>query len=256
MKWPIELVIVRHGQSEYNILRDTKAKDPLYQQFVEAYEKDFQSTTTIALAQEVNRKFGLARSDADTALTGFGEFMAFTTGQQLSGMIGLPDAVFVSPYLRTLETLKFMSEAWPALCEAKVVPEDRIREQEHGLQILYNDWRVFNVMHPEQKRFRALQGDYWYQYPQGESVSQVRDRIRSFLGTLVREYAEKRVMLVTHHLTLLSIRATLERLTPKEFIRINDREKPVNCGVTIYRGNPELGRDGRLELEIYNRKLY
>jgi broad specificity phosphatase PhoE len=100
------------------------------------------------------------------------------------------------------------------------------------------------------------EGSYWYQYPQGESVAQVRDRIRSFTNTLVREHAGQVVYLISHHLTKLSIRANLERLTPEQFQHLDDHETPINCGVTIYRGDPALGSDGKLVLTHYNLKLH
>jgi len=173
-----------------------------------------------------------------------------------SKLIHTPHVIFVSPYVRTVETLEYIKLGWPALKDAKIIPDDRIREQEHGLALLYNDRRVFHVFHPEQKELLNLQGPYWYRFPQGESVSQVRDRLRSFLATLIREYSNYRVMLITHHITILSIRATLERLSPQEFIRLDKEEKPLNCGLTIYMGNPWVGREGRLELQQYNKQLY
>lgn len=257
MKWPTQLVIVRHAQSEYNILREKKQQDQLYQDFVFEFETNHRSDTCRELAREVHQKYRLGTSDYHTRLTEEGELMAKRTGFSLRNLgQQLPHVVYVSPYLRTRQTFLCMQEEWPQLNSVKLVIEDRVREQEHGLSLLYNDWRVFHVMHPEQKDFRDLQGSYWYQYPQGESVSQVRDRIRSFLTTLVRENSGKRVMLVTHHLTLLSIRAILERLTPEQFIHLDENEKPVNCGVTIYDGLPEQGRDGKLVLSTYNQKFY
>jgi broad specificity phosphatase PhoE len=257
MKWPTELVIVRHAQSDFNILRGMKSSNPLYQKFVESFNSDHRSAETMELAREVRTKFTLGVSDADTGITLDGCKMAMVTGKALKQRLGeVPHVIYVSPYYRARQTLMYMASEWPSLNDVKTVTEDRIREQEHGLSLLYNDWRVFQVMHPEQKELRELQGPYWYQYPQGESVSQVRDRIRSFLGTLIREHAGQRVMLVTHHLTILSIRATLERLSPESFIHLDEMEKPVNCGVTIYRGDPSLGRRGKLLLREYNAKLY
>jgi len=257
MKWPTQLVIVRHAQSEYNILRDMKSTDPTYAEFVRAYNKDYRSNESRKLADEVRSKFSLNISDWETRITSAGVEMAHHTGTALkSHLIETPDVIFTSPYIRTMETLGCMKLGWSELDGVKTVPEDRIREQEHGLSIIYNDWRVFHVMHPEQKELRNLQGAYWYQYPQGESVSQVRDRIRSFLGTLTREYAGQRVLLITHHLTILSIRAILERLTPEEFLQLDEDEKPVNCGVTIYQGDASAGRDGHLNLIKYNKKSY
>jgi broad specificity phosphatase PhoE len=256
MKWPTELTIVRHAQSEYNILRGLKDADPLYAEFKREYNKDYRSERARELAQQVREKFGIGVSDDKTSITSEGVKMARKTGSKLRDDIDPPHVVFVSPYRRTIDTFGYMMEEWEELRSAKVVYEDRIREQEHGLSLLYNDWRVFHVMHPEQKELRDLQGPYWYQYPQGESVSQVRDRIRSFVSTLVREYAGQRVMLVTHHLTILSIRAIFERLTPDQFIHLDEEEKPVNCGVTTYCGHAALGKNGRLELVEYNTRLY
>jgi broad specificity phosphatase PhoE len=134
----------------------------------------------------------------------------------------------------------------------KPVYDDRVREQEHGLSLLYNDWRVFQTMHTEQKELRDLMGPYWYQYPNGESVPMVRDRLRLVTDTLIREYSGANVWIVSHHITKLAFRANLERLSPEEFIRLDTMEKPVNCGVTIYRGTPMLGKNGKLVLESYN----
>ena len=42
----------------------------------------------------------------------------------------------------------------------------------------------------------------------------------------------------------------------KEFERLDHEEKPINAGVTIYRGKPDQGGNGRLVLEAYNLNLY
>lgn len=156
----------------------------------------------------------------------------------------LPDVIFVSPYFRTMETLEWMKKGWPELQNVKVYEEERIREQEHGLSLLYNDWRVF------------LEGAYWYRYPQGENVPDIRERLRSWLTTLTRDFAGKNILAVTHHLSILGLRANLERLSAEEFIKLDHSEPPANCSVTIYKGHPELGSDGRFLLESYNQKLY
>lgn len=255
MKWPESVIIVRHAQSDYNRLRAIKESDELYRLFKKAYQDRFFSLETRALAKKVRNKFALGISDHKTPLSKEGMHQARGTGYAMSRVVDLPDVIFVSPYLRTKQTLQFMIQFWPELKNVKTISEDRIREQEHGLALLYNDWRVFHVFHPEQKELYELMGMYYYQYPQGESVSQVRERIRSFTSTLIREWAGKKVMLITHHLTILSIRANFERLSPEEFIRLDREEKPKNCGVTEFKGNPVVGTNGKLELKYYNRYL-
>lgn len=256
MKWPKSLTIIRHGESAYNVLRAQKEEDVLYQKFKKAFENDYQSPQTLELAKQVQKKFTLGVSDYDTPLTSEGIRQARETGMNLLDRMFLPDVVFVSPYLRTRETFKYVAEEFLGLSKMKVVYDDRIREQEHGLSLLYNDWRVFHTFHPEQKTLHDLMGPYWYQYPQGESVSNVRDRNRDFVGMLIREYAGKNVLLFSHHLTILSFRGIFERLSPEDFIYMDEHEKPVNCGVTTYNGNPELGANGKLELVEYNKKFW
>ena len=255
MKWPSSITLVRHGESQYNELRRRKEQDPRYLLFKRLFDEDPQSSECRNLAEEMWKKFVLNASDYNTPLTDTGHSQAKRTGAKMPNIIHeQPDAIIVSPYRRTRETFDDMeSAAWPLIRSDRRIYDDRIREQEHGLSLIYNDWRIFQVFHPEQHALQKLQGPYWYQYPQGESVSQVRDRIRSFTSTLIREYAGKHVMLVTHHLTILSIRANFERLLPEEFIRLDEKEKPRNCSVTIYRCNPDRGADGKLELNCYNK---
>ncbi|OHA08842.1 MAG: hypothetical protein A3B37_00640 [Candidatus Sungbacteria bacterium RIFCSPLOWO2_01_FULL_59_16] len=233
-----------------------KARDPLYRQFRRAFSADSNSAGTKALALEVRRKYALRISDYKTPLTDEGKKQAYLTGLSLSGQMQPPDIIFCSPYWRTLSTLAWMRVGWKQLRGVRLVIEDRIREQEHGLALLYNDWRIFQALHPEQKELRDLQGPYWYQYPQGESVSQVRDRTRDVLGMLIRECAGLHVKLITHHLTILSLRANLERLSPEAFMRLDEEEKPLNCGVTRYACDPNLGKDGKLVLQCYNQRLF
>lgn len=256
MKWPNTFTLIRHGQSEYNVLRAKKEVSPLYQEFKKSFEKDPRSETTRRLALRVQKVFALNTSDYDTRLTEEGMRQARETGKRLSTLIPVPDVVFVSPYLRTRKTFECIAEEWPMLTHTKIVYDDRIREQEHGLSLLYSDWRIFHVLHPEQGELYRMMGPYWYRYPQGESVSDTRDREREFAGMLIREYSGADVLAITHHLTILSTRANHERLTPEQFTHLDEHEKPVNCGVTIYKGNPKLGTKGRLMLIDYNKQLW
>lgn len=258
MKWPSTLTVVRHGESQYNALRELKGADPLYAQFKRAYNRRKKDPgEALALATELIRHESLfvSAGDHDTPLTEAGERQSEATGAELAGRVPLPDVVFVSPYLRTRQTFECFLRVWPKLAEVMIVEEERLREQEHGLSLLYNDWRIFQVLHPDQDALRNRQGPYWYRYPQGENVPDVRERLRSWLGTITRDYRGKNVLAVTHHLSILSLRANLERFGAAQFIHLDEREKPVNCGVTIYRGDADAGVDGKLLLDLYNKRL-
>ena len=255
MKWPSSIMLIRHDTSEYNLLKERKKHDLEYAEFLRAWDKDPRSDVTRARAKVVQAKFSLNVGDARTKLADKEGTQAFRTGKELAKGEA-PDVIFVSPYARTLATLDHLMRGWPALKQAQIFEEERVREQEHGAALLYNDWRVFHALNPDQFDLYGLQGSYYYQYPQGESVPNVRDRLRSFTTTLVRDWAEKNVLVVTHHLSILAFRANLERFGEARFLELDEKEKPINCGVTLYRGCKDKGKDGQLKLEYYNRKLY
>jgi broad specificity phosphatase PhoE len=257
MKWPAELLLIRHAESAYNNLKQQKESDPDYIRFRDLFDHDRSNPETQLLARKLQQTHAIGYSDRDTPITSRGEQQARMTGQGMrDAAANPPDVIFVSPYLRTERTLALMQSEWPALRNAAIYREERIREKDHGLALLYNDWRIYHVMHPDQADLHHLLGDYDYRFLNGENIPDVRQRNLSWITTLTREFSGKRVMAITHHLTILATRANFERLSPQQFLHLDQHEKPVNCGVTRYIGNPDLGSDGKLELHEYNRQYY
>lgn len=264
MKWPTTLIFIRHGESAFNALREKKRHIENYDEFRDLFTEEFSQATTpnwpskklTKMANDIWTQCRLEESDYDTPLTDTGRSQARTTGEELAKQSYLPDVVFVSPYVRTRQTLEEIQKGWPALRNVRVVSEERIREQEHGLSTLYNDRSVYFTLNPLQGLLYKLEGSYAYRYPNGENKADVRDRVRSFLSTTIREYPEKTVLSISHHLTLLSLRANLERWDREQFMKVDSEDFPINCGVTVYKGDPRKGQNGRLELESYNQKLY
>ena len=256
MKWPQEVTFVRHGLSGYNALKGKKNQSRLYQAFRREFKKNPTGFLTRQLAKEVAKRFSLGYGDYETPLDEAGTGDIIQVGSTMPSKLELPDVVICSPYLRTRQTLQFLIQGWPELGKVKTYFDPRVREKEHGLANLYNDWRVMQALHPDQYRLYKILGPYWYRYPQGESMQDVRNRIQSWTATLIREFAGQRVLVVTHHLTIISIRANFERLSPEGFIQIDEDDKPINAGVTIYIGDPDQGIDGRLVLADYNLKWY
>jgi len=256
MKWPNYLILIRHDVSVYNILKAQKEADPLYQTFVELFKTAPNSKETEKLARRLWLKYKLNCSNAETPLIDSEAKQAQKTGQSIKKHLRLPDIILVSPYKRAKDTLRGLSRGWPELARVKTLEEERIREQEHGLATLYNDWRIFQILHPEQRLLYNQEGSYRYRYPQGESVPDVRARSALMVETFIREYSGKTAMCICHHLNILAMRANLERLNEEQFLSLDERDKPINCGVTVYRGYPELGKNGQLKLELYNEKFY
>jgi probable phosphoglycerate mutase len=264
VKWPATLTFIRHGESAYNVLKARKEADVAFQGFKGRFDREFADASDdrwvsdglLTLARRVWKTISVPFGEYDTPLTQEGFSQAVRTGERLHELIEVPDIVYVSPYIRTMQTLEGLTASWPALKGRPTVPEERIREQEHGLSAVYSDWRVYFVFNPLQGLLYKVQGDYEYRFLNGENKPDVRDRSRGFLSTLIREHAERKVLVISHHLTLLSFRANLERWGREEFIETDHNDKPINCGVTIYKGNPQQGKNGRLSLEIYNKRLY
>jgi broad specificity phosphatase PhoE len=255
MKWPTELLLIRHAESAYNNLKKQKEADPDYCRFRALLELDDSNPELHRLADMLHKRHALGYSDRDTPITPAGEAQARTTGREMrKSEVNTPDVIFVSPYLRTEQTLHLLQEEWPALGSATVYREERIREKDHGLGLLYNDSKVYFLKYPEQAELYKLLGDYDYRFLNGENIPDVRQRNLSWITTITREFAGKRVMAITHHLTIRATRANFERLSPEAFLHLDRNEKPVNCGVTRYIGNPNRGSRGKLELYEYNRR--
>lgn len=257
MKWPEELLLIRHAESAYNDLKTAKQNDPDYIRFREMFENSSSASELQSLARTLHKRYALGCSDRDTPITAKGEEQAHITGREMRKQgVNCPDVIFASPYRRTEQTLSILQEEWPELRAATAYREERIREKDHGLALLYNDWRIYQIMHPEQGELQRLLGEYDYRFLNGENIPDVRQRNLSWITTLTREFSGKRVMAITHHLTILATRANFERLSPEQFLHLDEHEKPVNCGVTRYIGDPQLGKSGKLRLHEYNRQYY
>lgn len=240
--------MIRHAESAYNNLKRKKEADPDYLRFRTLFETERSHAETPALAALLHERYALGYSDRETPITVRGEQQARITGRRMREEgAAAPEIVFVSPYQRTLETLRILKEEWPELAGAREYREERIREKDHGLALLYNDWRIYHVLHPEQGKLHDLLGDYDYRFLNGENIPDVRQRTHSWITTITREFAGKRVMAITHHLTILATRANFERMGPEEFLHLDEHEKPVNlrgdavCGKSRSRKERKTG---------------
>jgi broad specificity phosphatase PhoE len=182
-KWPSQLVIVRHGELERNV-----AKDVAKSKGAHTYDSSLR--------------------DMDTPLTEAGNRQARATGEHLAKEYKF-DAIFTSPYQRTMQTAKRILEQMKAKPPLK--GEERIREIEFGiLDGLTMDG--MKTKYPEEFARREREGKYWYRPPGGESRPDVALRVHSFLGALTRDYhRERSVLVVCHSVVVLVFRRLLER---------------------------------------------
>ncbi|HSU70149.1 MAG TPA: histidine phosphatase family protein [Micrococcaceae bacterium] len=130
-------------------------------------------------------------------LTGLGRQQAAAAGEEIRRRLdGQKVCIYVSPYLRAYETLEALELG--ELVD-RVIEEPRLREQ---------DWANFQkpLDIADQKELRNAYGHFFYRFREGESGSDVYDRISSFMETLYRHWSKPNyapnTLLVTHGLTM------------------------------------------------------
>lgn len=213
MKWPAQILIARHGQSERNILKDVAKDDP----------------GRLLWCNDGIR-------DQDTPLTATGWTQVIHTGIKLDGIYNgvdapIIDTVFVSPYLRTRQSTNgFVSQL---LYKPKLVIEERIREIEFGMLDGLTTKGLAEKF-PEEYARKQREGKYYYRPPGGESRPDVALRCHSFLDTLTRDYAGKIVLLATHSVVVLVLRRLLERWDEGKYLQVDKEEDVLNSSITTY----------------------
>lgn len=228
-KWPTNLVIVRHAESERNIWKE------------------------IATARGEFVYGGKVR-DMDLSLTPDGEKQAVATGRQLGTRFKF-DRAFVSPFKRTIETARLMIE--PFQYPVEMIEDERLREIDFGILDGLTKHGIAHF-HPEEKDRRAKLGKYHHRPPGGENYPDVALRLHSFLGTLTRETAGESVLVVCHSVVVLIFRKLLERISEQDLLAMDAaKEQEVrNCSVTHYAFDPQAGKNGKLVLRDFNRVFY
>ncbi len=251
MKWPKSITMIRHDKTVFQELKEKKQKDELYLKFLKKWRENPLDIEIINIAKQIHNKFVLKFSDSSTPLAKNKETHAETTALKLKQIINLPDIIFISPYLRTRQTLNRLIFKWPELKTVKIYEDELIREQERGLESLYNDWRVFFTLNPEQKKLYNKEGQYWYRYPQGENIPDVRLRNSIWLNNLKNKFYKKNILVITHYVSIIATIANLNNFNDKQVMNFIKKEEPDTCGVTFFENN-----HGQLKLKEYNKKFY
>lgn len=221
MTLPINLLLVRHGQSEGN---EAKRKS----------EKGDNSTFT--------PEFRL-RHSASLRLTEHGRKQAECAGKWLREFLSSQswgiDKYYTSGYLRAQETaglLRLPGVRWriePYLSERDWGEMDQIPEQER------------NEKFSEALKKRRKEPFFW-RPPNGESFLDLCGRVDRILDTLHRECNTENVIIVCHGEVMRAFQIRIERTSQEEFKRSilshESADRIHNCQITRYsRINPETG---------------
>jgi broad specificity phosphatase PhoE len=228
-KWPDVLWIVRHGESAGNVARDTA------------------EAAGLALIDIKTR-------DVDVPLSPLGEQQATALGnwfRQLSPE-ERPTVVLTSPYARARETARLALEmAGVERDEVTLTVDERLREKEFGILDRLTRFGI-QEKYPELAQARSALGKFYFRPPGGESWCDVVLRLRSVIDTITRDHRGERVLVVSHQVVVNCFRYLLERMSEEQILALDRAKEIANCSVTSYGFNPQLGRRGKLELQLYN----
>ena len=214
MSLPLELIFVRHGESEYNLASKRAKKGD---------RSDFEGE----FAQRHGSKWRLTDKGREQALTA-GQWLRndpFLNGAITHLRDG--DGYYVSPALRSRETAGLLG-----LEHALWRIEPHLRERDYG------DTNSIDM--PDAFAFKD-HNPYYGAPPDGESLITVGERVRHLLYTLAREFAQKRVIVVCHGEFMWAARLVLEKMYEEDFLELNASENPHdhiwNCQILHYSRN-------------------
>lgn len=199
MGWPKALVLVRHAESEGNVL-------------------------------SVDDRAAFEKSTKDYALTPRGREQARLTGEYLRKIYGTFDVYYTSYYERAKETMHIM---FP---DAKVYEDPRLREGERGIWHMMTHAEIERA-YPNETVRKERDGLYHYRPYGGENWPDIELRIHSFLGTLARDYTDQNVLVVVHGHWLILFQRLVERFSIDEAVRRYHEAVTANASVTVYLGS-------------------
>lgn len=218
---PLELIFVRHGESEGNVA-------------VDAMERGDPSHFTSEFTNRHSSTYDLTPKGIEQAKAA-GKWII----ENIHG--GIFDAYYCSTYVRARKTAGYLG-----LPGAKWYVRDYIREHDWGnLDAMTNEerWKKY----PEVMRKRDI-SKYYFASPGGESLADMVIRVRvGILTTLYRDLPNGRGVVVTHGNVMWPVRILMEGWLPEEFQAIRDRHNPAdkinNCQIFQYsRVDPKTGK--------------
>ncbi|MFJ4170024.1 histidine phosphatase family protein [Paenarthrobacter sp. NPDC089714] len=204
----VELLLIRHGESEGNVAA-TEAREA---------------------GREV---IDVPARDADVNLSGTGQEQAKALGTALAKIPedSRPDAVVSSPYARARETAGIACES--AGWQANILTDERLRDRELGILDRLTS-RGVQARFPEEAERRLWLGKLYYRPPGGESWADVALRLRSVLAELNTLNSGRRVMLVCHDAVILLVRYVLEGMSEEEILDLASTTSVLNASITRY----------------------
>lgn len=208
MAMPNDLVIVRHGHSEGNLA-------------IGKSKKGDHSMLTPEFRETPGHRWRLTEKGREQASQA-GDWVRANIGDSF-------DRYYASPFVRTRETAALLG-----LPEAEWRLDQRLRERDWGdISLVPQTEHAEN--YPRNALVKRIDALYW-RPPAGESIADVRLRVRNFFDTLHRECESMSVIVVTHGEFMSAARAGLEYLSDEEWVRrdVDSAYKLHNCHILHY----------------------
>jgi len=218
MTLPINLVLVRHGQSEGNAAKRLSEEGNH-----SAFSPEFRMRHTASFRLTERGRNQAERAGKWLRENGFGSFgrymaSAYARAMESAALLELPEAEWMlDPYLT--------ERNWGDIDN---MPQDELAAQ-FGEALLRRDVEPF----------------FW-RPPNGESFLDLCLRVDRVLDTLHRECSDQNVVIVCHGEVMRAFQVRLERLTQEEFKHLvlsqEDWDRIHNCQIVQYsRQNPLSG---------------
>jgi broad specificity phosphatase PhoE len=218
MNFPKKIWLVRHGESLANVAR---------------------------LKAESNQHLTIefAEREQDVPLSDLGKIQSKKLQKYFAEVSLKPSVIFCSPYARTCQTTDLIQ-----LRDSKVFYDERLRERELGI---FDRLTKLGAMQkfPDECKKREKLGKFYYRPLGGENWADVVLRLRSFWRDLNLNFADEKVLIITHEVVIRCFRYILEDLTEAEILAIDDASDVENGAITSYNFNPE---NQKLSLDLDN----
>lgn len=225
MALPIDLVLVRHGQSEGNLAK-RRSENGDHSAFTEMFKG--RHTSSLRLTELGRKQAALAgewiRQEFFKNSSGFDRHIVseYLRAMETAGLLGLPDARWYCDFY---------------LCERDWGDMDLLSEQER------------NAKFGEALRLRDVEPFFW-RPSNGNRFAELCLFVDRVLHTLHRECSDKRVILVCHGEVMWAIRVRLERMSQRRFKELHLSKDPAhrihNCQIIHYsrraQGTGELSK--------------
>lgn len=198
MQLPNTLVLVRHGESEGNVV----------------------SKEDLSFKDKANHRFSLTEKGREQAIKA-GEFLRKNNF--------VFDAYFVSTFLRTQETMSLMfPEARPRI-------DSRLNELWRGIWHTMSLSQVWEL-YPEERQIKEREGWYHYMPPGGQGCQDVDLMLCSFLQDIALNYSGATIVIAAHGNWEILLSRFLYNLPTEEAERRYKEDKYKNGSITIHYG--------------------